>query len=91
MKRIGFVPAPGLAVSTFAQAGPAQTADPAITQQDCNDARDEAQTSESCTATTLTAINPSDTPDGNLYQCDVTVDCAAVGQEPVRPQRISGA
>lgn len=75
-KRIQFVLATALAASAFAWGGLVQAATPAITQQDCNDAWNDAQASVSCTTTTLTAINPSDTPDGNLYLCDVSANCA---------------
>lgn len=71
-----FILAAALAVSVFALGGTAQAATPAITQQDCDDAWADAQASVSCTATSLTAINPSDTPDGNLYLCDLDASCA---------------
>lgn len=75
-KNAHFVLAAALAVSVFTLVETAQAATTAITQQDCDDAWKDAQASVSCTATTLTAINPSDTPDGNLYLCDLDASCA---------------
>ena len=59
-----------------------EAATPAITQQDCDNAWADAQASDSCSATSLTAVNPSDTPDGNLYPCDLEASCAATEGGP---------
>lgn len=77
MKRVLFVVTTAFLALAFAAGGPVQATQTTITQQDCDDAWDDAQASSSCGKHSLTAVNPSDPSGGSPY-CSLTAYCAEI-------------